>query len=447
MKDIKKGNENENQKISLIFYSEEDGKRTLVDKWSIEIGKKYTIGRSKKKVDISIQDITISRIQAEFIFYDKDKIMIKDFDSSNGTYINKDRILPKKERYFSIKDIISIGDEKNELIFEIKENKKEEQKKYIRDIRDDFDKKENKKKEEKENKKNNYFKNDKLNKEKKEEEKKNISKSNSNNSSYDKYSKDKDSKEDKYINKYDKYNIKDKYNRDRDYKYNKNKDYKYDRDKDYKKYNNRIDKYKTNYAKRSRSRSRSRKDSYNKNLSVSKEHKNYSKTRNQYKRNRYLSKSYSKGIKNYREKSKEKEKKEDEIDKKNKYKNISSYIIKKDNNQEEEIERENDKRQIELYNEYLKIKREREENSKKINLPSLLPLLVSREKEKDSDDEEEEEEEEEEKRERYKRRVFNRPPPLIRKRIIFRGRNFIGMKRRGGYIPPRFRGRRNKSFY
>ena len=107
MKDIKKGNENENQKVSLIFYSEEDGKRTLVDKWSIEIGKKYTIGRSKKKVDISIQDITISRIQAEFIFYDKDKIMIKDFDSSNGTYINKDRILPKKERYFSIKDIIS----------------------------------------------------------------------------------------------------------------------------------------------------------------------------------------------------------------------------------------------------------------------------------------------------------------------------------------------------
>ena len=170
MKDIKNGNEN--QKVSLIFYSEEDGKRTLVDKWNIEIGKKYTIGRSKKKVDISIQDITISRIQAEFIFYDKDKIMIKDFDSSNGTYINKDRILPKKERYFSIKDIISIGDEKNELIFEIKENKKEEQKKYIRDIRDDFDKKENKKKEEKENKKNNYFKNDKLNKEKKEEEKK-----------------------------------------------------------------------------------------------------------------------------------------------------------------------------------------------------------------------------------------------------------------------------------
>ena len=119
MKGIKKGN----QKVSLYFYSEEEGKRTLVDKWKIEIGKKYTIGRSKKKVDISIQDITISRIQAEFIFYDKDKIMIKDFDSSNGTYINKERVPPQKESYFSIKDILSIGDEKNELVFEAKEKK------------------------------------------------------------------------------------------------------------------------------------------------------------------------------------------------------------------------------------------------------------------------------------------------------------------------------------
>ena len=160
MKDIKKGNENE--KVSLIFYSEEDGKRSLVDKWGIEIGKKYTIGRSKKKVDISIQDITISRIQAEFIFYDKDKIMIKDFDSSNGTFINKVRILPQKERYFSIKDIISIGDEKNELIFEVKEYKKQEQKNYMRDIRDDFDKAQKKEEEKEKENKNNYFKNDKL---------------------------------------------------------------------------------------------------------------------------------------------------------------------------------------------------------------------------------------------------------------------------------------------
>ena len=91
------------QKVSLLFYSEEEGKKTLIDKWTIEKGRKYTIGRSKKKVDISIQDITISRIHSEFIFYDKDKIMIKDFNSSNGTYINKQRIEPNKENYFSIR--------------------------------------------------------------------------------------------------------------------------------------------------------------------------------------------------------------------------------------------------------------------------------------------------------------------------------------------------------
>ena len=118
---------NRGQKVSLFFYSEEDGKRTLVDKWAIELGKKYIIGRSKKKVDISIQDITISRVHSEFIFYDKDKIMIKDFNSSNGTYINKQRISPNIEHYFSIGDIISIGDEKNELIFVMEKNEKEEE--------------------------------------------------------------------------------------------------------------------------------------------------------------------------------------------------------------------------------------------------------------------------------------------------------------------------------
>ena len=120
-------------KVSLLFYSEEEGKRTLVDKWTIEVGKKYTIGRSKKKVDISIQDITISRIHSEFIFYDKDKIMIKDFNSSNGTFINKQRIEPNKENYFSIKDILSIGDERKQLIFVIQNDIEEEP-----NIRNDF---------------------------------------------------------------------------------------------------------------------------------------------------------------------------------------------------------------------------------------------------------------------------------------------------------------------
>ena len=193
------------QKVSLIFYSEEDGKRAMMDKWGIEIGKKYTIGRSKKKVDISIQDTTISRMQAEFIFYDKDKIMIRDLNSSNGTYINKERLEPLKERYFSIKDVISIGDEKNELIFEVpKEIKKIEEDKKIREDFDD--------KNEKENKKNEENKKYKINENRKNKDiniKKNSSESFSKDHSY----------------KRDKYDKKDKY--DRDYKYER--DYKYDK--------------------------------------------------------------------------------------------------------------------------------------------------------------------------------------------------------------------------
>ena len=37
------------QKVSLIFSIEEDGKKVNKDKWGIEIGKKYIIGRSKKR--------------------------------------------------------------------------------------------------------------------------------------------------------------------------------------------------------------------------------------------------------------------------------------------------------------------------------------------------------------------------------------------------------------
>ena len=86
----------------------------------------------------------------------------------------------------------------------------------------------------------------------------------------------------------------------------------------------------------------------------------------------------------------------------------------------------------------------------------MIPLLVSRAEENDdSDDEEEEEEEgeEEEERKYYKRKGFTRPPPSNpRKKNLYNvfrgyGRTFAGSKRKGGYAPSRFRGRRNKSYY
>ena len=204
----------------------------MVDKWNIEIGKKYIIGRSKRKVDIIIQDSNISRVQSEFIFYDKDKIMIKDLDSSNGTFINKIKIEPRKEEYISARDIISIGDEKNELIFEVQ--KEEEEKKS------NFD-------EEKKTNENNEIKFEDINY--REKNQKNIRKR--------KISKEpfsKDSSYKRYDNKFDKYNHRD----ERDNRYERYNRYN-DRDDKDDKYRNKSKKY-----SRSRSYSNSRKNSNDK---------------------------------------------------------------------------------------------------------------------------------------------------------------------------------------
>ena len=285
---------NGKQKVSLLFYSEEDGKRTLIDKWDIEVGKKYNIGRSKKKVDISIQDITISRIHCEFIFYDKDKIMIKDFNSSNGTYINKIKIEPNKENYFSSRDNLSIGNERNQLIFSVEKriNKKEEEKK-------DIFREENIIKEDQKNyspKKIRYYKEKENEKEENEED---------------------DDDEQKIYN------------------------YKTGKFEKYKKYI------------KNRSRSRDSKNSSHK-------------------------KKYNK--KNKEHKIKKKLLLNSEKSKKNKHKNILSYIVKR----EEEIEKENNKRQIELYNEYLKIKEEIDEKLEMKNLPNLLPVLKAKSSSEDN---------------------------------------------------------------
>ena len=347
---------NRGQKVSLFFYSEEDGKRTMVDKWAIELGKKYIIGRSKKKVDISIQDITISRVHSEFIFYDKDKIMIKDFNSSNGTYINKNKIAPNKEYYCSIRDIISIGDEKNELIFAMEKNEKEEGMNI-----NDFEKiteTKNKNEEINQNKNKKYEENIKDNK------------------YYNKYKRSKSfEKNSSSLEK----NI-DRYNRNKKYSESDEEKYNYkDRYKDDKYQNSKHKRKRNNYRSRSRSNSIEFNKPYIKRNVGSRRFK------------RIKSKLHSRSS----------SQKSGRSPKKNKHKNILSYIIK----HEEEIEKENDKRQIELYNQYLKIKEEMDSKSEINNLPNLLPVLTVK-SESDSDSYEE------------KRKDVIRLSPLMRKRKI-----------------------------
>ena len=126
--------------ITMILYIIDNDKREPIDNWEIIPKKRYTIGRSKKEVDITLNEKLLSRKHAELIYYDSKTVMVKDLDSRNGTYINKNRIDPSKETFFSAKDILSFGSTNNEIVF----FDKSEQGKEI--IESDFEK--NKDKEE-----------------------------------------------------------------------------------------------------------------------------------------------------------------------------------------------------------------------------------------------------------------------------------------------------------
>ena len=110
--------EDSSNKINMILYIINEGDvKEPRGKWEIIPNKLYTIGRSKKEVDITIDEKLLSRKHAELIYYNNKKIMIRDLDSRNGTYINKTRINPLKNEYFNIKDILSFGNITNEIVF------------------------------------------------------------------------------------------------------------------------------------------------------------------------------------------------------------------------------------------------------------------------------------------------------------------------------------------
>lgn len=106
------------KKINMVLYLlEEKDIKVPSQKWEIVPSKLYIVGRSKKEADIAIDDKLLSRRHAELTFYDDDKIKIRDLGSRNGTYINKNRIEPLQDIYFTIKDRLSFGETNNEIIF------------------------------------------------------------------------------------------------------------------------------------------------------------------------------------------------------------------------------------------------------------------------------------------------------------------------------------------
>ena len=103
--------------VTMILYTIDNDKKNPTQNWEIIPKKKYIIGRSKKEVDIALNLKLLSRKHAELIYYDNKTIMIKDLNSRNGTFINKIKIDPLKETFFTNKEPLSFGNLNNEIVF------------------------------------------------------------------------------------------------------------------------------------------------------------------------------------------------------------------------------------------------------------------------------------------------------------------------------------------
>ena len=110
--------EDPSAKITMFFYLIKEGDvKEPINKYNIIPKKLYVIGRSKKDCDLVLDEKLLSRKHAELIYNNKNEIIIRDLDSRNGTYINKNRIEPYKDIIFSKNDILSFGQINNEIVF------------------------------------------------------------------------------------------------------------------------------------------------------------------------------------------------------------------------------------------------------------------------------------------------------------------------------------------
>ena len=110
-------NQNNPSPVTMILYLIDNGKKNPSQNWEIIPKKKYTIGRSKKEVDLPLNIKLLSRKHAELIYYNSETIMVKDLGSRNGTFINKLKIEPNRESFFTNKQALSFGNTDNEILF------------------------------------------------------------------------------------------------------------------------------------------------------------------------------------------------------------------------------------------------------------------------------------------------------------------------------------------
>ena len=114
------------KRIKMVLYFLEKDVKIPAQKWDIIANNLYFIGRSKKESDISLDIKLLSRRHAELYYYNNNKILIRDLGSRNGTYLNKIRIEPLKDIFFTVNDILSFGNIENEIYFyELNDENKE----------------------------------------------------------------------------------------------------------------------------------------------------------------------------------------------------------------------------------------------------------------------------------------------------------------------------------
>lgn len=73
------------------------------------------IGRQKDKADLVLNDTSVGRIHAEIKLINNE-IFITDLNSTNGVYINNNRIIPNKDYPILTGDVLKIGRAKIEIL-------------------------------------------------------------------------------------------------------------------------------------------------------------------------------------------------------------------------------------------------------------------------------------------------------------------------------------------
>lgn len=90
-----------------------NSKRTLISidgQSKIEIDNfPFVIGKLSERVDYVLDDKSVSRIHLKIETDEKDKVLIEDLNSKNGTYINNIRLKPYEKRYIEVGDKITIA--------------------------------------------------------------------------------------------------------------------------------------------------------------------------------------------------------------------------------------------------------------------------------------------------------------------------------------------------